>query len=63
MRIILNWWFFVSIVMFLTIALLLDLPAVISPSFVPHVMKWAVKFMGSLNIPMLSRIISLVRPG
>lgn len=51
---------FVSPVMFLMIgwsmALLFDLPAVISSSSVPHIMNWAVKFMGFLTTPMLSEL-------
>lgn len=51
---------FNSPVMFLMIgwsmALLFDLPAVISSSSVPHIMNWAVKFMGFLTTPMLSEL-------
>lgn len=51
---------FVSPVMFLMIgwsmALLFDLPAVISSSSVPHIMNWAVKFMGFLTTPMFSEL-------
>lgn len=48
---------FVSPVKFLMIgwsmALLFDLPAVISSSSVPYIMNWAVKFMGFLTTPLL----------
>lgn len=51
---------FVSSVIFLMIgwsmALLFDLPAVISSSSVPHIMNWAVKFMSFLTTPMLSKL-------